>query len=278
MTFIKLSIATTPEFGEIFMAELGEIGFDTFEETASGIDAYISSELFQEVSVREIVKRYLNVTEVKYSYIEVEKQNWNEDWEKNYHPIEVEGKCRVRATFHEAKPDFEHEIVIIPKMSFGTGHHATTYNMLSLEMENDFNQKTVLDVGTGTGVLAIMASKLGASHIEATDVDDWCIENSTENFGLNDLNDVPVHLGVIDEIQLTRASYDVVLANINKNVLLVEIPSYSKLLEKGGTLYLSGFYESDIEDIKNKSEEYNLSLDLTVIKDNWAALKLTKYQ
>jgi len=277
MTFIKLSINTTPEFGEIFMAELGEIGFDTFEETNNGIDAYISSELFQEASVRDIVQKYLALTEVKYSYIEVEKQNWNEDWEKNYHPIEVEGKCRVRATFHESKPEFEHEITIIPKMSFGTGHHATTYNMLSLEMENDFSQKSVLDVGTGTGVLAIMAAKLGASHIEATDVDDWCIENSTENFGLNDLKDVPVHLGVIDEITLTKPSYDVVLANINKNVLLVEIPSYAKLLQEGGTLYLSGFYESDILDIKNKSEEYNLSLDYSVIKDNWAALKLIKY-
>lgn len=277
MTFIKLSIATTPEFGEIFMAELGEVGFDTFEETDEGIDAYISSELFQEISVREIVQRYLEVTEVKYSYIEVERQNWNKDWEKNYHPIEVAGKCRVRAVFHDPKPEFEHEIVIIPKMSFGTGHHATTYNMLSLEMENDFNQKSVLDVGTGTGVLAIMASKLGASHIEATDVDDWCIENSTENLGLNNLHNIPVHMGVIDEITLTKTTYDVVLANINKNVLLVEIPSYAQLLQKGGCLYLSGFYEADIADIINKAEEYNLSLDYSVIKDNWAALKLTKY-
>ncbi|MGL1888809.1 MAG: 50S ribosomal protein L11 methyltransferase [Reichenbachiella sp.] len=276
MTFIKLTITTTPEFGEIFIAELSEIGFDTFEESETGIDAYMSSEFFQETAVREIVQRYLPTTDVKYSYSEVEKENWNKDWEKNYHPIEVEGKCRVRATFHESDPSFEHEIIIFPKMSFGTGHHATTYNMLSLEMENDFKEKSVLDLGTGTGVLAVMAHKLGAKHVEATDVDDWCIENSIDNFGLNDMKDVTVHLGVIDDITLQLSKYDVVLANINKNVLLVEIPSYAELLDEGGTLYLSGFYESDIPDVKNKAAEYNLSLDSSVIKDNWAALKLTK--
>ncbi|MCV9388416.1 50S ribosomal protein L11 methyltransferase [Reichenbachiella ulvae] len=277
MTFIQLTINCAPEYQEIFLAELAEIGFDTFEEKEEELEAYIASELFQETAVREVVQRYKELTQAKYSYQEIEKENWNEEWEKNYHPIEVEGKCRVRATFHEAKPEFKYEIVIIPKMSFGTGHHATTYNMLSLEMENDFQGKSVLDVGTGTGVLAIMAHKLGATHIEATDVDDWCIENSTENFGLNDMVDVPTHQGVIDEIKLNQGQYNVVLANINKNVLLVEIPSYAKLLPAGGELYLSGFYESDIHDITEKAKEHNLSLDKSVIKDNWAALKLTKY-
>lgn len=277
MTFIQLTINCAEEFQEIFLAELAEIGFDTFEEKEEGLEAYIASDLFQETAVREVVQRYKTLTQAKYSYKEIEKENWNEEWEKNYHPIEVEGKCRVRATFHEAKPEFEYEIVIIPKMSFGTGHHATTYNMLSLEMENDFEGKSVLDVGTGTGVLAIMAHKLGANHVEATDVDDWCIENSTENFGLNDMVGVPTHQGVIDEIKLTRDQYDIVLANINKNVLLVEIPSYANLLAVGGELYLSGFYETDISDITEKAGEYNLSLDKSVIKDNWAALKLTKY-
>ncbi|MBU2914707.1 MULTISPECIES: 50S ribosomal protein L11 methyltransferase [Reichenbachiella] len=277
MTFIQLSIACAPEYNEVFIAELAEIGFDTFEENETTVDAYIASELFQELAVREIIQRYKTLAPAKYSYQEIEKQNWNEEWEKNYHPIEVEGKCRVRAVFHEPKPEFEHEIVIIPKMSFGTGHHATTYNMLTLEMENDFKGKSVIDIGTGTGVLAIMADKLGASYIEATDIDDWCIENSTENFGLNEMSDIAVHQGVIDEIKLNRTTYDVVLANINKNVLLVEIPSYAKLLEAKGTLYLSGFYEADIMDIQNKAAEYNLSLDKSVVKDNWAALKLTKY-
>lgn len=276
MTFIQLTIICPSEYQEIFVAELAEIGFDTFEEKEETLEAYIASELFQETAVREIIAQYKELTQAKYSYKEIEKQNWNEEWEKNYHPIEVEGQCRVRATFHEANPDFEHEIVIIPKMSFGTGHHATTYNMLSLEMQYDFQGKTVLDVGTGTGVLAIMAKKLGASHIEVTDIDDWCIENSTENLGLNDMLDVPAHLGIIDEIKLSRESYDVVLANINKNVLLVEIPTYASLLSSGGELYLSGFYEADIADIQNKAAEYNLELDKSVIKDNWAALKLTK--
>ncbi|UXP33464.1 50S ribosomal protein L11 methyltransferase [Reichenbachiella agarivorans] len=276
MTFIKLSISCAADFHEIFIAELAEIGFDTFEESEDQLDAYMASNLFQELAVREVIQRYKDLTQAKYSYTEVQKENWNEEWEKNYHPIEVEGKCRVRAVFHDPNPDFEYEIVIFPKMSFGTGHHATTYNMLSLEMQSDFTGKSVIDIGTGTGVLAIMAQKLGATYIEATDIDDWCIENSTENFGLNDMHDVPVHQGVIDELKLTRDKYDVVLANINKNVLLVEMPTYSSLLDTGGVLFLSGFYEADIEDIKNMAAAYNLSLVQTVIKDNWAALKLTK--
>ncbi|PIB37612.1 ribosomal protein L11 methyltransferase [Reichenbachiella sp. 5M10] len=276
MTFIQLTIACTPEFSDIFVAELAEIGFDTFEEKEDGVEAYIASELFQEEAVREIVQRYKAPSDAKYSYREIEKENWNEEWEKNYHPIEVAGRCRVRATFHEPKPEFDYEIVIFPKMSFGTGHHATTYNMLSLEMENDFEGKSVIDIGAGTGVLAIMAHKLGATHVEATDVDDWCIENSIDNFELNEMYDVPVHQGVIDEVKLTRKCYDVVLANINKNVLLVEIPSYASLLESGGVLYLSGFYEADISDIEEKAAQYDLHLDKSVIRDNWAALKLTK--
>ena len=277
MSFIKLSIATGSEFAEIFTAELAEKGFDTFEETERGLEAYISKENFKESDVQEIVHRYESLTDVKYELEEVQKENWNEDWEKNYDPIEVEGRCRVRATFHEPKPEFEHEIVIIPKMSFGTGHHATTYNMLSLEMDFDFKGKSVLDVGTGTGVLAIMAKKLGASHIEATDVDDWCIENSLENLGLNGYTGIAVHQGIISKLSLQKSLYDVILANINKNVLLDEIPTYSRLLTKDGSLFLSGFYEKDIGDIDQELSKHNLSIEKTVIKDNWAALLLTKY-
>lgn len=277
MAFIKLSYQTSSEFAEIFTAELAEIGFDTFEETETGFHAYVAKENFSVDLVKEVLERYSGLAQVDFSTEEIQKQNWNKDWEKNYDPIEVEGKCRVRATFHEPNPAFEHEIVIIPKMSFGTGHHATTYNMLSLEMEEDFSGKTILDLGTGTGVLMIMAAKLGATHIEGSDVDDWCIENSTENLSLNGLFDIPVHLGTIDNISLQKETYDVVLANINKNVLLAEMPHYAKLLLPGSILFLSGFYEHDIADIKNEASEHNLSLEKTVIKNDWAALKLIKY-
>ena len=277
MAFIKLSFKTSSEFIEIFTAELAEIGFDTFEETEEAFDAYIPVERFVEKDVQALFERYRAMAPVEYTTEEIQKQNWNKDWEKNYDPIEVNGKCRVRATFHEPDPSFDYEIVIIPKMSFGTGHHATTYNMLCLEMEHDFQNKSVLDLGTGTGVLMIMASKLGASHIEGTDVDDWCIENSTENLALNSLENIGVHLGVIHDISLQKDKYDVVLANINKNVLLAEMEEYSKLLDKGGILFLSGFYENDMADIKNAASTHNLSFAKSVIKNDWAALKLVKY-
>ncbi len=276
MSFTRVSIITDPEYVEIFTAELAEIGFDTFEETEAGVDAYIPTENYQEVDVQDIVQRYSALTSVKFSNQEIEKQNWNKDWEKNYDPIEVEGRCRVRATFHEPNPEIEYEILIIPKMSFGTGHHATTYNMLRLEMDFDFSGKSVLDVGTGTCVLAIMALKKGAVHAEGTDVDDWCIENSLENLGLNGYADVAIHQGLINELSLQRTIYDVVIANINKNVLLSEMQYYSALLPAHGHLFLSGFYEADITDIKNKASEYNLAIERTVIKDNWAALLLVK--
>ena len=276
MSFIQVNIQVASDFVEIFLAELGELGFDTFEETASGLSAYIAADQFDELQVKLLVERYAGLTSITYTIETIEKRNWNEEWEQNYDPIEVDGKCRVRAIFHEPDPTFEHEIVINPKMSFGTGHHATTWQMLSLEMQTDFAGKHVLDVGTGTGVLAIMASKLGASSIEITDVDDWCIDNSLENCGLNDLNDVPAHLGTIDSISLSRNSYGVVLANINKNVLLEEMGNYAALIPANGHLFLSGFYESDIDDIKNHAAKYNLSLVKSVNKDSWAAMILIK--
>lgn len=276
MSFIQLNIEVDPEFAEIFIAELGELGYDTFEDAESGFSAYISEAQFEELKIIGLADHYKEMTEISYSFNTIEKQNWNEEWEKNYDPIEVDGKCRVRAIFHEPDANFEYEIVINPKMSFGTGHHATTWQILSLEMHEDFRGKNVLDIGTGTGVLAIMASKLGALSIELTDVDDWCIDNSLENCGLNDLNDIPAHLGTIDKISLQRDKYDVVLANINKNVLLTEMEYYSKLIVDGGLLFLSGFYIDDIDDVKNHAAKYNLSFTKSVNKDNWAAMILTK--
>lgn len=276
MGFIKLSLRSSPECCEILTAELAEIGFDTFEETDDGLDAYIENERYEETSVLEIISQYEAISPISFSTEKIQKKNWNKEWEKNYDPIEVNGRCRVRATFHEPDPSFDYEIVIIPKMSFGTGHHATTYNMLSLEMDYDFAGKHVVDLGTGTGVLAIMAHLRGAASIECTDVDTWCIENSQENFELNDINQVQAHLGSIDNIKLTRDHYDVVLANINKNVLLDEMPHYARLLPIGGDLFLSGFYESDIPDIEKCASSYNLSTEKTVIKDKWVAIQLTK--
>ena len=277
MTFTKIIFQTNQEFAEILTAELAEMGFDTFEETDKGVDAYILTERYSDNAMLEMVKKYEAFASIEYKVETIEKENWNEEWEKNYDPITVDQRCRVRATFHEPDDSFKYEIVITPKMSFGTGHHATTQGMLELQLDGDFNNKSVLDVGSGTGILAIMASKLGASYVEATDIDQWCVENGLENFQLNGLQSIDYHKGAIQMLTLNKSEYDVVLANINKNVLLEEMTQYANALKKGGNLYLSGFYEEDIADIKNSTDSHNLFLEKSVIKDNWAALKFSKY-
>lgn len=277
MTFTKIIFQTNREFADILTAELAEMGFDTFEETDQGLDAYILTERYSSADIKEMVERYQQLATIAYKIETIEKENWNEEWEKNYDPIAVDRRCRVRATFHEPDDSFEHEIVITPKMSFGTGHHATTQGMLELQLDHDFTGKSVLDVGSGTGILAIMASKLGASYVEATDIDQWCVENGLENFELNALKDITYHKGAISTLELNKPKYDVVIANINKNVLLEEMSYYADLLEKGGQLFLSGFYEEDIPDIKNSTDSYNLLLEKSVIKDNWTALMFSKY-
>jgi len=275
MAFVELNIKTSPEFVEIFIAELGEIGFETFQEIDGGLLAYVEDELLDENKVNDIVNRYANFTTVKIAFKTIEKENWNKEWEKNYDPIEIGDKCIVRATFHKPKKEYQHEIIINPKMSFGTGHHATTWQMLMLQMEINHDKKNILDVGSGTGILAIMAMKLGAGSITATDIDEWCMENSRENFALNNISAFDLKRGTIEKLDFNE-SFDIILANINKNVLLKEIPYYSKLLMKKGHLLLSGFYQNDIEAVKKVATKNNLSLSKSVSKDNWAALLFMK--
>lgn len=257
------------------MAELGEVGFDTFEELDNGLKAYIETENFDQASLDEICSRYQHSFDFNVGTRTVEKENWNKKWEENYDPIEVDERCIVRATFHQPEKNYPIEIVITPKMSFGTGHHATTWQMLKLQMDVDFSDKKVLDVGCGTGVLAIMAAKLGARSIEATDIDDWCIENSRENFELNGLPNVRIQKGEIADLKFDK-QFDIILANINKNVLLNEIGHYIKLLAENGLLFLSGFYEGDVEDIASCAHQYELQRTQSSSKDNWAALVFSK--
>ncbi len=275
MAFIELNIKTNPEFAEIFMAELSEIGFETFQEVDDGLLAYVEECEFDEIGLNNLMLRYEDLSPIEYTYRSIAKENWNKEWEKNYEPIAIEDKCIVRAAFHQPEKEYLHEIIITPKMSFGTGHHATTWQMLKLQMELDHQGKSILDVGTGTGILAIMAMKLGAKNISATDIDDWCIENSKENFSLNNIATFDLKKGAIGTLSFDT-SFDIVLANINKNVLLDEIPYYSQLLEEKGHLLLSGFYEEDVEDIKKAAEKNNLSLQKSVSKDKWAALLFAK--
>lgn len=274
MDYLEFKIKCLEEFREILIAELAEIGFDSFLETDQGIDAYILQGDFDREIFSELISNYQEAGEISLTEGLVPKVNWNEEWEKNYDPIEVEDLVYVRASFHDSKPGFKHEIVINPKMSFGTGHHATTYQMLRHQGAIEHNGKSVLDVGSGTGILAIMAHLLGAKKVEAFDIDDWCVDNGNENFDLNGLS-TRMGLGTIGEV-IPRGPFEIVLANINKNVLLDEIQIYAGLLAPKGFLLLSGFYSEDIDDLVTVALPLGFTLQMKSTKDNWAALILQK--
>jgi ribosomal protein L11 methyltransferase len=275
MQYLEFKINCKEDFREILIAELAEVGFDSFLETDTGLDAYIEEKSFQRVSYQEVVNRYQDSADLEVVEGVMEKVNWNEEWEKHYDPIQVGEEVYVRASFHIPKPEIKHEILINPKMSFGTGHHATTFLMLSHQLMIDHQGKRVIDIGAGTGILAIMAHKLGATHVEAFDIDDWCVENGNENFDLNGMSDVRMGLGTVREVA-PQGTFDIVLANINKNVLLDELEIYAGLVKKQSNLFLSGFYTHDIEDIHEKAKSVGFKLLSQKDKDNWAALIFEK--
>ena len=258
---------------EILIAQLSQLGFDSFQENNDGISAYIDSSVLSTVKVQGI--QILNSTEFNISFESnnVKKQNWNIKWESNFEPIYVDKICCVRAPFHK-KSNFKYDLVIEPKMSFGTGHHETTSMMISFILANSFYNSSVCDIGSGTAVLAILAEKRGANRIDAIDIDNWCYLNSIENIKRNDSENINVYEGEVEK--LLHFKYDNIFANINLNVLLADIPIYSKMLNKDGVLYLSGFYKKDINSIEKVAEISNLSLVDSKVKNQWVALKFTK--
>lgn len=275
MDFIQINVHCDPPFRDILTAEMGYLEFDSFVETELGFEAYITEDKFSHPAVQALFNDYRKQTRIWYELKTIPKVNWNEEWEKNYDPILVGDKIYVRATFHAAKPEYPYEVVINPKMSFGTGHHETTHQLLALQLEIDHKNKKVLDVGSGTGILCIMAAKLGASSVGATDIDDWCIENSIENFKLNSVTPAFVEKGVIRSLDL-KDQYDIVLANINTNVLLDEIPVYETLVVENGYLLLSGFYETDLPQILEMTSSHNLKEVKRTTRKNWVGLVLQK--
>jgi ribosomal protein L11 methyltransferase len=272
MNYIELKLTINPEFSDIFMAELGEIGYETFTEDGDGLNAYITEDIFSENAVDEIMERYLGMTPISYSYKTLEKKNWNEEWEKNYEPIlAANGQVRVRASFHEADPNIPYDLLINPKMSFGTGHHETTSMVLSLQIDVNHEGKKVLDVGCGTGILAIFASKLGASYVAGFDIEEWAAENSRENCQLNNCDNIVIRQGTIEDEPAEQ--YDIILANINRNILMRDIPKYVEFMKPApAQLVVSGFYQHDIEDIENVAKEVGLKKIQTENKNNWAAV------
>jgi ribosomal protein L11 methyltransferase len=274
MDYVQVSITCLEDYREILIAELAAVGFDSFLETETGFEAYVPQDQFSRDSFDEVIATYREPAALTLLEGIMPKVNWNEEWEKNYDPIEVDQLVYVRASFHSPQPGFQYEIVINPKMSFGTGHHATTFQLLSMQGKIDHQGKRVLDVGSGTGILAIMAHLLGAKQVEAFDIDSWCVDNGNENFELNQVA-TRMGLGTIREVQ-PKGPYSLILANINKNVLLDELAIYASLLTDQGLLLLSGFYSEDIADLVQAASAQGLSLTMQTTKDNWAALCLQK--
>ncbi len=270
MNHLELSLALSAEYAEILMAELAELGFESFVETDEGLAAYISEGEFSEENLRQLLSRYESATFIDYSWHTLEKKNWNAEWESNYAPIEVGDAVRVRALFHEPDARFRHELVITPKMSFGTGHHETTWLVMSEQLSLPHAGRAVLDVGCGTGILAILARKLGAADLLAFDIEEWAVENTRENFSLNEATErAEVFQGTIVDVPQDRR-FGGILANINRNILLNEIPRYAQHLTSDGWLVVSGFYETDAPEIITKAESIGLTFQRMNTRNQWA--------
>ena len=255
---------------EILIAELGFAGFESFVETELGVVAYIQKPEWNENILEDIYILKNDEFSISYTSEEIEQVNWNKEWEKNFQPIEVDGKCAVRAPFHK-KSDVEFDIVIEPKMSFGTGHHETTHMMIQQLLKLDVSEKSVLDMGCGTGILAILAEMRGARTLEAIDIDNWCYLNTVENIERNNCHKITAFEG--DASLLVNKKYDVIIANINRNILLKDIATYASCLNANGTLLLSGFYIEDIPLISEECKNNGLNFVENLELNNWVAVK-----
>ncbi|WP_183579874.1 50S ribosomal protein L11 methyltransferase [Mucilaginibacter sp. X5P1] len=273
---LLFTVITTEDFQQdLLINTLGDIGFDTFEELEFGFKAYIPVDDFDQDKLNAALTIYQDMFTFSYEIALIPQKNWNEVWESNFEPIAIKDKIFVRATFHEPKPEFEYEIVIDPKMAFGTGHHQTTSMMLELMLENDFAGKKVLDMGCGTGILAIMASKLGAAEVMAIDYDPVCYDSTIENAQLNHTDNIKVLCGSKETIP--NDLYDTILANINRNILLDQMQRYSEVLKPDGEIYLSGFYESpDLDIIMDEARKYGIKYIIHKKNSDWVAAKFIK--
>lgn len=258
---------------EILIAELGFAGFESFVENESGVVAYIQKDDWKESILENIQILKSDEFKISFEKEEIEQTNWNSEWEKNFEPIQVDGLVSIRAPFHE-NPNLQYDIVIEPKMSFGTGHHETTHMMVQHLLDIDLYGKKVLDMGCGTGILAIFAEMKGATPIDAIDIDNWCYLNSIENTERNNCNHISVYEG--DATLLKNRKYDVIIANINRNILLNDMNRYMNSLNDGGTILFSGFYKEDVSVIDGAVSKFNLTLKKTIERNNWVALKYLK--
>jgi len=275
-TAVKFKFRFEESFvADLFVQFLAENGFDSFENLEDGVEAYIPSEEFCE---EELMKK---ITDFDYQGVQlveinaIPDQNWNEEWEKNFFsPIVIGDKCVIHSSFHTDVPQVQYDIQINPKMAFGTGHHATTSLIIAALLEANLQGKSLLDMGCGTAVLAILASMKGANPITAIDIDTWCVDNAMENAQINHITNLDIQLG--DAKLLKEMHFDVILANINRNILLMDMKVYATCLNKQGELYLSGFYSEDIPILEAEAAKYGLKTIECKEKNNWAMIRLLK--
>jgi ribosomal protein L11 methyltransferase len=278
MNYWELNFKVDPKtpWSEILIAELGEIGFESFMETETGFLAYIAEVDFNEVDPKEIylITQKEAALHISYTKNFIPEQNWNETWESSFEPVSINKELLIMAPFHQVENEYRHAIIIEPKMSFGTGHHQTTRLMSRALLDEPCLPKIILDMGCGTGVLAILAEKLGADNILAIDTEAWAYANAVENAERNNCKHIRVLHG--DAKLLTGLKFDLILANINKNVLLQDMPIYSNCLNDNGLLFISGFFKSDEEILVNSAKNCNLALVKSISEDNWSCLQLVK--
>lgn len=277
MKYFEFTFDTNPcteTVNDVLAAVLGDAGFESFVEREAGLTAYIQQSFCDEDVIRDILAEFpLPDIEITYTFVEAEDKDWNEEWEKNFfQPIVIGDRCVIHSTFHTNIPKAEYDIVINPQMAFGTGHHETTSLIIGELLDCELNGKSLLDMGCGTSILAILARMRGAAPCTAIDIDEWCVRNSIENFELNNITDIAVELGDASALN-GKGPFDIVIANINRNILLDDMKQYVACMHPGSELYMSGFYVDDIPAIRQEAEKNGLTFVHHQEKNRWAAVK-----
>lgn len=261
---------------EVMMAQMGEYGFESFCETEMGFEGYVPSKVFDAECMKNVDTLVENVT-FTWSEEVVPDQDWNKEWEENFFkPIVVDDRCLVRSSFHEREVDTEYEIIINPQMAFGTGHHETTCLMIRFILEQNFAGCNVLDMGCGTGILGILTSMKGAERVLGVDIDDWCYNNTKDNLVLNNITNMEARVGDASILGNCGMTFDTILANINRNILLVDMDKYVNVLKENGKLVMSGFYQEDKAIIADKANQLGLVKLSEKVENNWTAMLFVK--
>ncbi|MBK6445496.1 MAG: 50S ribosomal protein L11 methyltransferase [Bacteroidetes bacterium] len=274
MDYLEVRFYNDPELNEVLIAFLGESDFQMFQEQTDGVSAFIPANEYEEEKVTDLIRNLPGGENIRFEKSFIKDKNWNKEWESSFEPVNVLDKVYIRAPFHQAAPSAMLELIIEPKMSFGTGHHATTALMIEQMLEMDLKGKSVLDMGCGSGVLAILAKKLGAKDVLAIDIDDWAVENSTENCERNHVSGISIQKG--DSGSLGNTEFSVVLANINRNVLLNDMEVYASILNNDGELVMSGFLHEDVEVLNAKAERLSLHVINEKQQGEWSSVRYKK--